>query len=168
MIIQLSQGKHTVVDEIDSDLAIVKWCTVKKGSESNRLWYATRHERNENNKRINVFIHRLILERIIKRKLTQYEETDHINHDGLDNRRCNIRIATTSENHRNTRKPSIQKTSKYRGVSLCKTSNKWRALIYIQRKKISIGNFINEIDAAIAYDNAARKIHGEYCSTNFQ
>jgi len=92
---------------------------------------------------------------------------DHINHDGMDNRRANLRAATHSQNmyHRGKRLGATQ--SKYKGVYWRKRNRKWQALITFQKEKIYLGYFRNEIDAAKAYDRAARKYHGEFASLNF-
>jgi len=92
---------------------------------------------------------------------------DHINHDGMDNRSANVRAATHSQNMCNRKKLSSAKFSKYKGVSLNKLTRKWVARIGIDNKIIHLGSFLNEIDAARAYDRAARQYHGEFASLNF-
>ncbi len=92
---------------------------------------------------------------------------DHINHNGMDNREANLRAATHSQNMCNRKKLSNAKFSKYKGVSLNKLTHKWVARIGINNKIIHLGSFLNEIDAAKAYDLAARKYHGEFASLNF-
>ncbi|MGA2914588.1 MAG: AP2/ERF family transcription factor [Sedimentisphaerales bacterium] len=91
---------------------------------------------------------------------------DHRNGDGLDNRRANLRLATHSQNCCNKR-ITKKGTSKYRGVSIEKGSKKWRATIYYNKINIPLGFFENEQDAARAYDNAAKKYHGEFAVLNF-
>jgi hypothetical protein len=90
-------------------------------------------------------------------------EVDHINHNGLDNRRINLRIATARQNKQNTK---IQKsnTSGYKGVT--KDRTKWRAMIRISGKRVHLGMFDDKRDAAIAYNRAAIKYHGDFACIN--
>jgi hypothetical protein len=93
---------------------------------------------------------------------------DHINHNGLDNRKANLRHATRAQNNFNRliiiREDS---SSKYKGVSWRKRKKKWRARICINGERKHIGYFKDEIHAAKAYDKAAKKYHGEFASLNF-
>lgn len=89
---------------------------------------------------------------------------DHINGDVLDNRLCNLRICTQRENTKN-RTPRQKKkngTSIYRGVRNVK--NRWLAYITVNFNSIFLGEFASEIDAAYAYDFAARIVYGSYYS----
>lgn len=90
-------------------------------------------------------------------------DTDHINGDKLDNRRSNLRICTHAQNGAN-RGPQKNGSSGYKGVSYhCK---KWRVQICINGKTKRLGGFNSLLDAAKAYDKAARKYHGEFARTN--
>lgn len=93
------------------------------------------------------------------------QEVDHINGNGLDCRRGNLRLCTKSENQRN-RRPNQNGTSGYKGVGWYKKYNCWRVRIQVNGKKQHIGYFDNEIDAATAYDNAAKQLHGEFARLN--
>jgi len=76
--------------------------------------------------------------------------TDHLNHETLDNRKCNLRNVTTRENLSNQKRKS-ELSSSYVGVSWHKHAKKWRACIRITGKKKHLGLFVEEIDAAISY-----------------
>ena len=90
---------------------------------------------------------------------------DHINHDTLDNRKENLRICTPSQNIWNSRKRKYS-SSIWKGVSLNKRSMKWIASICVKGKRISLGSFEYERDAAKAYDKAAILYFGEYAMLN--
>jgi len=85
----------------------------------------------------------------------------------MDNRGANLRAATRSQNMYHRRKSSGAKQSKYKGIHWKKRNRKWEAMITFQKKKIYLGYFRSEVDAAKAYDRAARKYHGEFASPNF-
>jgi len=93
---------------------------------------------------------------------------DHINHNGLDNRKANLRPATCAQNNYNSRHFRKSKSSKYRGVNWNKQRKKWFALINYNKKEKFIGAFKDEKQAAKAYDKAAKKYHGEFASLNFK
>lgn len=94
------------------------------------------------------------------------ELVDHINRDPLDNRLCNLRSATKSTNGMN-RGLNQNNTSGYKGVSWKKRRSKWTARVRVGRREVSCGYFIDPVDAAIAYDIAALRLHGEFAWTNF-
>ena len=91
---------------------------------------------------------------------------DHKNGDSLDNRRTNLRLATQLQNCYNIKKRE-NTLSEFIGVYLEKGRKKWRARIRHNRKLIQLGQFDSEIDAARAYDEAAKKYHGEFARLNF-
>ena len=92
---------------------------------------------------------------------------DHINHDKLDNRRENLRLCTHAENMQNVPNYSRGK-SKYKGVSFDdrKRVKKWRALIVFEKKQIYLGMHLTEEDAAIAYNEKATELFGEFACLN--
>lgn len=91
---------------------------------------------------------------------------DHINHITSDNRKCNLRLVTHANNMKNLSIRKAKKTSKYKGVYFDKSNNKFASKISSNNKEYWLGYFVNEIDAAFAYDKAALKHHGEYALTN--
>jgi hypothetical protein len=91
---------------------------------------------------------------------------DHINGDGLDNRRSNLRACSTAENVRNSRKYAAHRaTSKFKGV--CLDRGKYRAQIALPGRKLNLGRFASEEEAARAYDAAALQHFGEFARLNF-
>ena len=91
---------------------------------------------------------------------------DHINHDGLDNQRHNLRPANHGQNGANQRAQE-GRSSQYKGVSWEKRRNSWRAFIKVSQEYRSLGNYASEVEAAYAYDTAAREAFGEFACTNF-
>jgi hypothetical protein len=79
---------------------------------------------------------------------------DHINGNPLDNRKCNLRLVTSLENNQNARKRKDGVTSVYKGVHYAKTCNKWKAQTSVKGKKLCLGTFRTELEAARAYDAA--------------
>lgn len=98
-------------------------------------------------------------------------EVDHVNGSILDNRRVNLREATGANNRRNSKKYAGRAgrttTSRYKGVSLCGTTGRWRAQVNVDGRRQFSGRYDTEVEAAYAYDEAARRLHGEFASLNF-
>jgi hypothetical protein len=91
---------------------------------------------------------------------------DHINRNGLDNRKQNLRICTASENRMNSIKPSHGKTSKYKGVGFYPNLNKYSCRIRINYKLKHIGYFETEKEAALKYNEMAIFYHGKFAKLN--
>ena len=108
--------------------------------------------------------HKLIAEIIFGDLEGKY--IDHINGNSLDNRRENLRLATPMQNSQNMKKPRTN-TSGYKGVSWSKARSKWLATINVNKKLIYLGLFVEIVDAAKAYDKAAKEHFGTYALTNF-
>ena len=155
--IPLTQGKYAIVDPEDFErLNKHKWFAVK----SERTFYAGRTIA-AGKKFISVRMHREILH------TPGHLLVDHINHNGLDNRKANLRLATCAQNTYNRRRFRKDKSSKYTGLSWRKDRKKWTVIICCKRKNIIVGYFEDESQAAKAYDEAAKKYHGEFASLNF-
>lgn len=116
-----------------------------------------------NNSRTSVILHRLIM------NFPKNREIDHINGNGLDNRKSNLRICTRFENGKNRKKSSLN-TSGFYGVHLSKDGKRkkrWTSMIRVGGKKKYIGRFFTKTEAAIAYDEQAKKYHGAFATLNF-
>lgn len=95
------------------------------------------------------------------------QRVDHINGDTLDNRKCNLRIATPGQNAKNMLRPtSPGKSSQFKGVTWDRSSRRWAAKIKSDGEVHDLGRFALEEDAARAYDEAAKRLHGEFAKTN--
>lgn len=153
---------YALVD--DEDYAMVsrfKWFRlVRKGSRN--IYATTTISRKLNDSRPgnhrNVTMHRSIL------WSPKGYDIDHINMNGLDNRRSNLRIATRSQNCSNSRKYN-NNASGFRGVF--RKDGEWYAAISIGGRAKCIGYFSNKIDAARAYDKRAKELRGEFAKLNF-
>lgn len=152
--IPLSQGRFAIVDTEDyEELAKRKWyCSAKK----NRAYAMRRRPGAE--KRI--LMHRWIM------NAPDNLFVDHIDGNGLNNRRANLRLCTPAQNARN-RRPDRNCHSKYKGVTWGKLQNKWLATISNAGRHTHLGCFKNEIDAAITYDRKAQTLHAQFAYLNF-
>ena len=106
------------------------------------------------------YIHKLVVPNI-PRGLVR----DHINRDKLDNRKANIRV-TTQKNNSFNRGSDRNTSSEYKGVSYSKKAAKWRAYITENGRFKHLGYFLNEYDAAMAYNKRASELHGEFAYFN--
>ena len=154
--IKLTQGKHALVDDDDFEfLNQWRWCAHK---QRNGIFYAVRSS-DTKQKRMMGWMHRIVL------NTSKGMETDHINNDGLDNRKINLRVCTRSENLCN-RARFKNNTSGFKGVSWYKPYEKWTARITVNQKTIFLGYFNDLQQAALAYNKAAVKHQGEFAQLN--
>lgn len=152
--IQLSrQGKHkgkyvAIVDDEDYEwLNSYRWC------------YDGRYAQRRNKIEGHVRMHMLIM------KPQKGMGVDHINGNPLDNRRLNLRVCSQGENSKNMSK-HFDSVARFKGLS--RTPNgKWEVRICHDYKAIRIGLFIDEVEAAKAYDRKAKELFGEYARLNF-
>lgn len=148
--ISLTRGQIAIVDAADYEwLMQWKWYAYK----GKTTWYAARKEQGM------VWMHRFIL------RPEPEMFVDHINRDGLDNRRANLRFATAQQNHFN-RSVSARNKSGYKGVHWSDHHKKWVAQIRSNGKSCVLGRFDTAEEAARVYDEAAKSLHGEYACLN--
>jgi hypothetical protein len=98
--------------------------------------------------------------------ITGFDRVDHIDHDGLNNQRLNLRLATQRQNMQN-RRPLDACTSQYKGVCWHKRGGKWQATIRIDGIQTYLGMFDDEVEAALTYDHHARIEYGDFAYLNF-
>ena len=153
-LLPLSQGKYAIVDSCDwDDLSQWKWF-------AGETYSGYRPARN-----IKIGEKRTILR--IHRYITGAPDgmvVDHINHNTLDNRRCNLRVCTSAQNSQNM--ISGVGVSRYKGVTWNRRDKKWMAQIQYNGKKKNLGYYDYEGDAADAYNKSATKMFGEYALLN--
>lgn len=154
--IKLTKGKFALVDDLDYEwLNSLKWYAYKS---KNSCWYAAGRERGTQK---SISMHRHIL------GLTgKGTEVDHKNLNGLDNQRHNLRLCTRGQNQHHQPKHGGT-TSQYKGVSWDKNRGRWIAQITINSEHRFLGRYDLEIDAALAYDVAARELYPLFALTNF-
>lgn len=154
--IELTQGKVALVDDEDYEwLNQWNWCAVRLPNKNNGSihWYASRGWTR--------YMHRFILNLIGTK-----QRADHIDGDGLNNQRFNLRIATGAQNNMNRRNVR-EHSSQYKGVSWDYVNQKWMVRIKAKGYYMNLGRFVDEVEAALAYDRAAMHYFGEYANLNF-
>lgn len=150
--IELTQGKVALVDDDDFErLNQIRWYANKHAN----TFYAVGYIK-VNKKAISVLMHWLVM---------GGKGIDHIDHNGLNNQKSNLRFCTVSENGMNQQKQK-NRSSIYKGVYFNKLSKKWGAYININRKNIYLGSFTDEIQAAKAYNQKAIELFREFANLN--
>lgn len=154
-------GRVTRVDDGDYELAMqYRWHLVEKPGTATRRplgpYANTAFGKVDGRKRF-MRLHNL---------LTGWPLVDHIDHDGLNNQRYNLRPATTAENGQNSRR-KITAASQFKGITWDFRDKMWKARIETFGKAKTVGASPIEIEAAYAYDAAARELFGPYACVNF-
>lgn len=155
-LIPLTQSKFAKVDDEDYDFLMQwKWYASRKHT----CYYAGRWEGSRANQQ-RFAMHRVLM-KLIDKKLF----VDHIDRDGLNNQKSNLRIATASQNMAN-RKSKTGSSSRFLGVSWKKANRNWCASIGKDNNHYHLGNFDSEEEAALAYNKKAIELHGEFANLN--
>lgn len=153
-LIHLTKGMFAIVDEEDFERVNQhKWYAYKAPT----TYYAQRKSKNRNTYEDKHMHHMVLgLRNVI---------VDHIDGDGLNNRKSNLRRCTTAQN--NCNKIPLIKTSKYKGVHYSKKAKQFISMIRVNGKTKYLGHFNDELDAARIYDDKAKEVHGEFAWLNF-
>lgn len=158
-LIPLTKGKYALVDEEDYE-AVNQYNWYTQFTKVKDIFYA--HKRHRESKTGFIPMHRFLL------GISDSEIfVDHINHNGLDNRRANLRACSNQQNCQN-RRPIDGTTSIYSGVSFDKARGRWVATINKNKKTVLIGTFGSEQEAAQCRDRFAKKHYGEFANLNIK
>lgn len=154
--IRLTQGRVALVDDEDYDrLSVHNWCY--SGSAGG---YAVRNAPRKNGRRQKaILMHREML------GTPDGLDTDHRDRNTLNNQKSNLRLATKVQNGGN-RPKTHGTTSKFKGVYFDKNRKKFNVMIQVNGKRHCLGRFDVELDAARAYDEAAKKLFGAFAGLN--
>lgn len=158
--IPLNQNQTATVSEVDADLANFKWFVDSRGNK--RTQYATRTTRigMTNRRKLTIKMHKVISERELGRSLLVSEQIDHIDGNGLNNCRDNLRVVSNLQNAANQRK-SKNNTSGYKGVSRNK-NGRYTAHIRCNWIQHHLGTFATAEEAHEAYKKAAVELFGVF------
>jgi hypothetical protein len=151
-------SEHAVLfDDPDANAVLARTWHIRVDPKTPDLLYARTMIRNLDGSETTLTMHQLLMGEL---------GTDHINHDGLDNRRANLRPATPHQQQGN-RRPQPGYSSRYKGVHWKPSRDRWRAEISVGNRSRTLGSFRSEDDAAHAYDQAALAVWGEFALLNF-
>lgn len=161
----LRSGFKVLLDEEDASLITsYTWRVRRQLCPSGLInWMVVRSERKADGTRTTVYLSRVVAD------AAPGQVVDHVNHDGLDNRRSNLRVCSTAQNNCNRRKGATR-TSQFKGVFLDAgirgSRPRWRAMVRVNGAKVYRSSD-TEVGAALAYDDLARKHHGAFACLNF-
>ena len=152
-----SRGKYALVDDDDLEVVLrIKWSAVHVSD----LWYAQHSRGGRRPDGDPLMMHRLIL------GVSQGEKIDHIDGNGLNNQRTNLRIATTSQNGMNSSGKIHARSGRFKGVMWEKDRGLYSARIKVNGVYLNLGRFRTDTAGAWAYDQAAREHYGEFARVN--
>lgn len=154
--ISLTQAQFALVD--DDDFLIMstfKWYAIKRGSPAAIRWYAVRHTKRSGGFQKTISMHRLIMHAGLNQQI------DHIDRNGLNNQKSNLRFCTPSQNLANSKPHTGNKTG-YKGIRWENTRNKWSVRIQVEKKQIFLGYFESLETAREIYKKAALKYFGQF------
>ena len=162
--IPLPQNKTTYISAEDADLT--QWVWGIKQCRRNRCYVMrtktfAEFEPSQYRENVHIDLHRAIMARMVERPLLTFEVVDHIDGNGLNNLRTNLRLATMSENTANARKHKDNKSG-FKGVHWRKDISKWEAMISKDGKRYWLGVFNSPDEAHKAYCDAALRLYGEF------
>lgn len=159
MRIKLSQGKFAIIDKEDLEkVSPYKWTyQLAYRGKTRDIEYAFRHTEGSHKTRRRVYLHQEIL---------GGQWIDHVNGNGLDNRKSNLRFCNNSQNQANQHVKKKGAYSQYRGVTFFKRSSRWQASIRNNKKNMYLGSFGTETEAAKAYNKKAKELFGEFATLN--
>jgi hypothetical protein len=154
--IPLTKGQVAIIDATDADRVLAfKWHATQRG----KGFMAAKNPKRPVRDGV-AYMHRLILD------AKPGQVVDHIDGDTLNNRRSNLRFATSQQNSWNTRRGSTNKSG-YKGVHFHHLTGKYRAMVRIDGTARHLGLFATAEEAAKAYDTAVKATRGEFAVTNF-
>jgi hypothetical protein len=153
--IELTQGYHALLDDEDfARVAAYSWHVAKRRGRRYAVANVGRGAA-----KTTVYLHRLVLD------APPGVEVDHRDGEGLNNTRANLRACTHTENMCNAQ-PRRGGSSRYKGVFWCATRGRWLARVKLSGRTRQVGTFTSERAAALAYNAAARALHGEFARLN--
>lgn len=151
----LPNGMVAQVDDEDYDaVAAHNWHARRRG----HVFYVRRNVRRPDGAKTKQYLHRFVM--------GPGRAIDHVDGNGLNNQKSNLRFATDSQNQANRHHLPPTKSSRFRGVTYHRGINRWQASIKVRGQSIYLGCFESETDAAAAYDRAALTHFGEFARTN--
>lgn len=149
--VPLTRGYEAIIDA--ADVPLVEGYSWKAAVDKRRVYAATAIGGRKNV--VVIRMHRLIMD------APDGFDVDHIDHNGINNRRHNMRLCTRSENLQNQRMRTDNKSG-YKGVSFYKRTGRWRSYIMVEGKEHHLGYFDSPEGAYAAYCEASKSMHGEY------